>query len=341
MPTKPPRSLRIVTYNILLGASARSESVGDVLERLDADIIALQEVTNPELAEDLAAQMGMELTIGRPSDDSDFNLALLTRFPIAAVRNRRHPGRMLRSHLDCQIEVPGALAPTIRVHCVHLPARFGERNKGEMRRSRELTTVLAGVDRPPHRPHIILGDFNALSPGDRVEATRFFRRMAQLRSAGLLRAQGGFVGPRSPDAAGESANDAAWRAVGIDPRLEVGIPRLPAVVTTLGKLPHSERLDRMMGDRVERWTIERMLERGYVDCYRADHPRAHGYTCASWLPAARIDYIFASDEMAARLTSCDVVGGRGWHDAAAVTASDHFPLVADFSLGTKKGRPAV
>lgn len=68
-----------------------------------------------------------------------------------------------------------------------------------------------------------------------------------------------------------------------------------------------------------------LVEAGYVDCYRARHPRAPGYTYPSDTPWLRLDYVFASPPLAARLAACDVVTG-----AAAAQASDHFPLRAAF-----------
>jgi endonuclease/exonuclease/phosphatase family metal-dependent hydrolase len=82
------------------------------------------------------------------------------------------------------------------------------------------------------------------------------------------------------------------------------------------------------GDAAEgdpRTAIARLVAAGYVDCYRARHPRAPGYTYASDAPWLRLDYIFASPVLAARLAACDVVPG-----AVAARASDHLPLWAAF-----------
>ena len=197
----------------------------------------------------------------------------------------------------------------------------------------ELAAILGDIASAHPLPHLVVGDFNALTAGDDVAATAFFRRMAELRRAGLLVHRGsGLVGPRvgSHD---DAALDAAWREVDIDPRLDVGIPLLPRIVGPLtGRLPVSPRIDRMLTRRLRRNTTQRMRDEGYVDCFRHLHPRARGYTCATWMPAARIDYVYATADMAERLQRCDVVGGRGWRDPAVPMASDHFPLVADFGL---------
>jgi exodeoxyribonuclease III len=64
---------------------------------------------------------------------------------------------------------------------------------------------------------------------------------------------------------------------------------------------------------------------GYVDCFRRVHPREPGYTYEAWAPWLRLDYVFASPSLAARLRRCEVVDGT-----LAASASDHLPVVAEF-----------
>src|ERR1039457_5663906 len=331
-----PRRIRVATYNILLGGESRRDLINNVLRRVDADVVALQEVREVDRVRDLARELGMEMFLGEPSDpDSPMHTAILTRLPVHAWRNRRHHGRMLRSHLHCDIETGGAELPVIGVHCLHLAARFGDRNKGEARRIREIGAVLTDIADEPALPHILIGDFNALSPGDDILATSFFRRMNDLRRAGLLVAgPNGILTPLAPD--DEMRDDGLadrWRRAGVDPRLLGGIPVLPRVVSplTVG-LPVSRAMDRFLGRLIERWTVERLLDEGYIDCYRHVHPRARGLTCATWQLAARVDYVFATDALAAHVIGADVVGGRTWPDADAAAASDHYPVVAEFSV---------
>ncbi|MBV8301968.1 MAG: endonuclease/exonuclease/phosphatase family protein, partial [Candidatus Dormibacteraeota bacterium] len=331
------RTLRIATYNILLGAERREGLVESVLHRIDADVIALQEVTHTDLARRLAAAFDMQLMLGEPSDPASPHTALLSRLPVLEWRNQRHPGRMLRSHLHCRLDTGSAALPALGVHCVHLAARFGERAKGEARRLRELTAVFGDMRQERSQPHLVVGDFNALSPGDPLAATQFFQRMSALRRAGVIGTRSdGLVGPINRQDWSPEDVDSAWLAAGIDPRLEGSIPVLPRVVGPLtGSLPVHAGVDRLLGRFIERWTVERMQTEGYVDCFRQMHPRAKGFTCATWSPAARIDYAFATREVAELVSRCDVVGGRGWPDPDAAVASDHFPLVIDFAFPSR------
>lgn len=327
-----PRSLRLVTYNILLGGARREEHITAVLRRLDADVVTLQEVSNPAFAEHLAEALGMELVVGSASDGSGINLAVLSRLPVRRWRNHTHHGRMLRSHLEAVLTTGAPALPVVHLHSVHLAARFGERRKGEERRGRELDALLGDIGDPGDAPHLIAGDFNSLAPGDHLEATAFFARMGELRRARVVvRQANGLVAARR--LGDDEAVDEAWLQAGVDPRLDVGIPALPFVVYPLTSLlPRSRAVDRFLGGTVERTTVSRLLEAGYSDSFRQLHPRAHGYTCATWMPAARIDYVFAAPAMAGRLQLCEVVGSRRWPDREATIASDHHPLVAEFAL---------
>jgi endonuclease/exonuclease/phosphatase family metal-dependent hydrolase len=322
----------MVTYNILLGGARREEHITDVLRRIGADVITLQEVSNPQFADQLARSLGMELITGAASDGSGINLAVLSRLPVRRWRNHTHRGRMLRSHLETVLTTGGGHIPELHLHSVHLAARFGERKKGEERRRRELDALLSDLADAADAPHLIAGDFNALAPGDHLEATAFFARMGELRRARVLvRQANGLVAPKRVGE--DAAVDEAWLRAGIDPRLDVGIPVLPFVVYPLtALLPRSRAVDRLLGGTIERGTIARLLDSGYLDCFRELHPRAQGYTCATWMPAARIDYVFADRVMAARLRRCEVVGSRRWPDREATIASDHHPVVAEFAV---------
>jgi endonuclease/exonuclease/phosphatase family metal-dependent hydrolase len=223
--------------------------------------------------------------------------------------------------------------PRLRLHVVHLAARFGEPRNGEVRRIREIGHVIRDIAEATPGPHCIVGDLNAVAPGDVVAATDFFARMRELREAGLLvRRDDGMTGPVPRPVGDDDEHDARWWSVDIHPRLDVGIPTLPAAFHPATQfLPRLDMLDRLLNTRIRRDTLEHLAQIGYVDCYRALH-EDDGYTCATWLPAARIDYILADPLLADRLLACDVVGGPERPDPDAVSASDHYPVIADFRV---------
>jgi endonuclease/exonuclease/phosphatase family metal-dependent hydrolase len=329
-----PQRLRVLTYNILLGGQGRGERIAAVLQRSGADVVALQEASDVGLVRELARGLGMRMVVAKPNDASKLNLAVLSRLPFTRWRAHRHPGRMLRAHLECEVAVGAPGLPRLRVHCIHLAARFGEKNKGEARRLRELEAILGDVERSGGAPHLLLGDFNTIAPGETVAASAFFTRMAELRRAGLLvRSLDGLMAPADLAEDDEETAD-QWRLAGVHPELHVGVPRLPWVVGPLtGVLPRHPLTDRVLNRFIERWTVPRLTEAGYVDCWRHTHPDGDGYTCATWMPAARIDYVFADAVMAERLLACEVIGAEeDWPRGDVAGASDHFPVLADFRL---------
>ena len=323
-----------MTYNILMGAEHREREVTEVIARCGADVIALQEVTSLEFARSVADQIGMTMVVGAPSDaDSPLHNVILTRLPVVNWHNYRHPGRMLRSHLAVELAVnESSVAPTVRVHCVHLAARVGEPSAAGMPRSREIDTVLSDIDAMDDLPHIVLGDFNALAPGDIFGATPFFRRMSELRRAGLLhRGVDGRWHPVVRRGSDDADLDERWRRVGLRPHMHISIPTLPTAALRLMRwAPSSHKLDVLLSRLIERRTVTQMLAKGYVDCFRRLHPRREGYTCATWAPASRIDSVFASSDIAPHLHDCDVLIPSAPTDQDAVAASDHWPLVAEF-----------
>ena len=83
------------------------------------------------------------------------------------------------------------------------------------------------------------------------------------------------------------------------------------------------------GRKLQRETIQVMLDAGYLDIYRYLHKDEKGYTFPTWSPHVRLDYVFAPKVFADRLPRCEVVT-----EPAEVikAASDHLPLLAELRL---------
>jgi endonuclease/exonuclease/phosphatase family metal-dependent hydrolase len=98
-----------------------------------------------------------------------------------------------------------------------------------------------------------------------------------------------------------------------------------------------------------RRALNGLLNEGYVDCYRACHPREDGFTVPAWDPVIRIDYVFASSSLSGALRAAgtfeasspakaaseprrSVAELMGWKPVQSLgdAASDHLPVWADF-----------
>jgi len=136
-------------------------------------------------------------------------------------------------------------------------------------RWRTVRAILRLVKREAQHPHLIMGDFNAATRGERADTSVFSKKIQR--------------------------------------QLALQLNRQP------------------------RFALAPIVRAGYVDCYRAMHPHEAGRTWMPWALSARLDYVFADSQMAGRLQACDV-----FTPPPAERASDHLPLVAEFSLSLRE-----
>jgi endonuclease/exonuclease/phosphatase family metal-dependent hydrolase len=317
---------RIVSYNILAGGydlrtkgARRTEQLIKVISSVQPDIVGLVEALNPQMTEkptvldELAEALGMQLitSSSKFARSQGYPIALLTRLPIVYSKvhflSSSHPKPLL------EICVEEANHQHLTVFLAHLSAAFNHGWAGNHLRQREVENILQVMAplRAEGTPHLLMGDFNTLSPGDAFKANFLLRYVLELDaeySAGRL-------------AAGLPYLDGI-----IPPRLRFLRPLLQTVAksTVLSGL-----FDMAAYFYAPRGAI-RPLHKLYIDCFRHLHPHEWGFTCPAVAPAGRIDYIFASPVLADRLTSCFVITeGRGM---PADRASDHLPVVAEFDL---------
>jgi endonuclease/exonuclease/phosphatase family metal-dependent hydrolase len=156
-------TLRVATWNIhgAVGADGRyvPDRVVGVLQEIDADIVALQEVASEEahtsFLADLERDTGYHVVAGllRQRHGSDFGNAVLSRFPVRSVEHldlavdRYEP----RGALDVCVDL--GLRPMLRVVATHLGLRPGERRE-------QVRRILAKVERESPHPTLLMGDLN-------------------------------------------------------------------------------------------------------------------------------------------------------------------------------------
>lgn len=159
--------LRLATWNIhrCVGSDGLDipERIGAVLQELDADVIALQEVGYESagcddvvgLLEDAA---GAEAVTGivRHDEQGPFGNALLTRFPVlnTVLHDLSVAGFEPRGLIDTRLRLPGR---TLRLLATHLGLRARER-AWQMARIHALTEGAGDEMR------VVLGDLNEWRP---------------------------------------------------------------------------------------------------------------------------------------------------------------------------------
>ncbi|WP_052887694.1 endonuclease/exonuclease/phosphatase family protein [Thermogemmatispora carboxidivorans] len=314
---------RVLSYNILAGGMTpcagegrRTESLLRLISAAQPDIIGLPEGLNPRrgtekaVVEELAERLEMTLLRGdHPTAGEEFQVACLTRLPVLASRVHVRPGVLTRPVLEVHVREEDGNELTVFV--AHLLASFHKGRTAEQLRQREIETILNIMAAVRGQPHLLMGDFNTLAPGEPLRASALLRYVLYLDQT-------------LPDESQERDGH---------PHLAYVLPdRLRPLQPLLAHLLRNRLalwfIDALAGLSVPRKSIPLLQRAGYIDCFRHLHPREPGFTCPALMPAGRIDFIFASPELAPRLRVCQVVQeGNG---ITGSQASDHLPVLAEF-----------
>ncbi len=306
---------RILSYNILAGGKSRVDQLTKIISSAHPDIVGLVEANSLRAVEELADRLGMQYRIsGSPTQARDWQTALLSHLPIVETHSHFRFNILTKPVLEVCIEEEDGHKLTVFV--THLAAAFYQGRGGESIRRREVQEILRIMASKRGTPHLLMGDFNAIAPGDRLQASMLVRYLA--------------------------AMDLRYRQ---NPHAAVGHPNLDFVVPgplrflnpLLRVIPRSKVLSALFDGAGSLYaphgSISMLREAGYIDCFRYSNPDDPGFTCPAAAPAGRIDYIFASPELAERLSRCCVVTkGNGLRGDEA---SDHLPVVAQFGESTK------
>jgi len=150
--------LRVTTYNIHrsrgLDGRSRLERIIGVLEEVDADIVALQEVLAPQAAK-LAAALGMHVVFGatRLHARHPYGNLCLSRLPVVGHATYSLTCRPFEPRGCLRADVDSGRGQ-LHVFNVHLGLHYGER----VRQVRMLSRI---IDRRRLRgPRLLVGDFN-------------------------------------------------------------------------------------------------------------------------------------------------------------------------------------
>ncbi|MGH9679517.1 MAG: endonuclease/exonuclease/phosphatase family protein [Candidatus Acidiferrales bacterium] len=180
-PPEDAEYVRVATYNVHkcrgMDGRVRADRIAEVLNEIDADIVALQEVVCVEgrgrehhQAQYIAESLGYHAELGenRRHKGGAYGNVLLSRFPIHQARNYdiSVSGRERRGCLRADVRLESG--DWLHVFNLHLGTSFFERRK--QARGLFEQQILNGKELSGHK--IILGDFNEWTHG---LASRMFR----------------------------------------------------------------------------------------------------------------------------------------------------------------------
>lgn len=302
---------RILSYNILAGGERRIDQLMSIIKSAHPDIVGLVEANNPRIVEEIAQQLNMHFRISESYTNHCIGqIALLSHLPILETQAHYLTNRYIKSLLEACIEDEDGHKLTVFV--THLSSAFQHFRGGDGQRSREMQDILRIMAAKKGTSHLLMGDFNAIAPGDRLQASALLRYI-------LIKDQeerhNPYVDPGHPS-------------------LDSVIPErlrflYPWMKTISRSKPLSALLDKTSSLYTGRGSISLLRKAGYIDCFRVKNPQDPGFTCPAGSLAGRIDYIFASPELAERLSACyRITEGNGLRGEEA---SDHLPVVAEFA----------
>src|SRR5205823_2221805 len=241
---------RILSYNILVGATRRVDPLTDMIKAARPDVVGLVEATNPQVVEELAQRLDMQHVLSAyPRHLQDWQVALLTRLPI--IYTKTH----LLTKPVLEVCVEEASGRQISVFVTHLSADFSKGWAGDSIRQREVRELLGIMSAREGTPHLVMGDFNALAPGDPFKASALLSYLVK--------------------------SDQRYSQ---NPASMIGHPYLNFVVPgplrifnpILRIIPRSKLLCRLFDAAASvyapRGTIGLLQRAGYVDCFRKMNP---------------------------------------------------------------------
>lgn len=161
--------MRIFSYNILDGGEGRADPLAEVIQAQNADVVALIEAEDSAVLDRIARRLQMDCVQGFGQDGKAS--AILSRWPIRdSVNHAALRPAISKSLLQATILGPGG--EPWNFGAVHLHAHAAESD--EQARERELAEILP-IFEPLRRagtPHVLLGDFNANAPGQRIDLAK-------------------------------------------------------------------------------------------------------------------------------------------------------------------------
>lgn len=171
--------MRIAAYNILKNGYGREHLIAGVLKASTADIVILEEATDPKVVATIAGLAGFEHFGAREGN----SVAFLSK--IAPKYSLWHKTRASRTPF---LELIIANPIPVRIFGVHFYAMLS--NWAERRRVKEVEDIIALTPFHSEDMLLVMGDFNTIAPGDRINIAtmpRWLRWLIRLNGGDVRR----------------------------------------------------------------------------------------------------------------------------------------------------------
>lgn len=300
---------RIMTFNILIGGASRLDQLTQMIRACDPDVVGLVEATDDRVVQKLAHNLHMHYRLSGRFNGHIWQSAVLSRLPIITTKIDENP--VLAKHPLLQVTVEESNARQLTIVVAHLTAAFSKGWRANAMRQREAQALLNAMSSIREKPHLVMGDFNSIAPGERIQIDSLVYYMTHPSLYYQLHPET-LVGP---------------------PDLNFVLPSyLRPLKPILEMVPHSQFLRSLLNTLrfvyTPRGGIDVLLKAGYIDCFRLLNQQDEGFTWPAQMPSGRVDFIFASSELMSSIKKCSVV--RLGIEELSKKASDHLPVIAEF-----------
>jgi endonuclease/exonuclease/phosphatase family metal-dependent hydrolase len=153
-------TLKLLSYNIRFGGRGREDRLAEVIRAVAPDMVVFQEATDPAVIERVARAADMPFWAARHAH----SIAYISHLEVAH-HEWHYPAGAKHSFLEIKLA-----ESNIHVFGLHLRAMFSKWT--ERRRAREIGALLKGIEQHKEGFHVLVGDFNALAPGELLDARR-------------------------------------------------------------------------------------------------------------------------------------------------------------------------
>ncbi|GAB4323203.1 MAG: hypothetical protein Kow00117_11780 [Phototrophicales bacterium] len=154
--------MRIMGYNIRKGGYHRHQLIADVITYHQPDVVIFEEAGFSRAVENIARLARYPHYAWHPG----YSVAFMSHMPAAY---QWHHFRWMRSPV---LEILPKDTP-LRIYGVHLFANLSALM--EMLRVREIHHLIQLVRPYRHQPHVLIGDFNAIAPNDKIDLASYPR----------------------------------------------------------------------------------------------------------------------------------------------------------------------
>ncbi|MEZ4736792.1 MAG: endonuclease/exonuclease/phosphatase family protein [Caldilineaceae bacterium] len=152
--------IKLLSYNIRFGGRQREDRLAAVIRAVNPDLVVFQEAIDPRVI----ARLAKATALPHWAAQRDHSIGYISRLEIAH-HEWHYPTGSKHSFLEI---VP--VDSETRIFGLHLSAIFSKWS--ELRRTREMRTLLTGIEKYQTGMHVLVGDFNTLAPGEILDVRR-------------------------------------------------------------------------------------------------------------------------------------------------------------------------